>query len=361
MARDTQRPRPRAPMRELDAGRAERRRAAARDAQRRRRAALVAGLALVVAVVVAIAATRGGSTGTSAAHAASSGTTASHGASTSTARSRGATHTRTHHLSGPHVSVAPPAALSANWTTVATVYDSPAVWVAERSSVVLMRFDQRHVHLNLHTGYTDGGTLGWTYGDQITPREIHLVLAAFNGGFKLTYSDVGFVSGGRVAVALKPGLGSLVTYTDGTSNIGAWDNGVPTKRKTVYSVLQNQRLLVDRGVAAPTVSNCVIACWGATIGGAISVARSALGISQDGQLIWAAGESLTPAQIADALVSAGAVRAIELDINPDWVAGYLYAHHATGPVAVPVIPGQLGLAGQLLAPYSRDFLAVVAN
>ena len=28
---------------------------------------------------------------------------------------------------------------------------------------------------------------GWTYGDQITPREIHLVVAAFNGGFKLTY------------------------------------------------------------------------------------------------------------------------------------------------------------------------------
>ena len=55
------------------------------------------------------------------------------------------------------------------------------------------------------------------------------------------------------------------------------------------------------------------------------------------------------------------MRAIELDINPDWVAGYLYVHHATGPTAVPVVPGQRGIAGQLLAPYSRDFLAVVAN
>jgi hypothetical protein len=91
------------------------------------------------------------------------------------------------------------------------------------------------------------------------------------------------------------------------------------------------------------------------------VARSGIGITQNGQIVWAAGEQLSPAGLAAGLIGAGAVRAIELDINPDWVAGYLYVHHATGPAAVPVIPGQLGIAGQLLAPYSRDFIAVVAN
>jgi len=261
----------------------------------------------------------------------------------------------------PHVAVGAPAAASANWTTVARVYGQPAVWVAQRSAITLLRFDQRLVHLTLHAGSVDGGVVGWTYGDQITPREIHLVVAAFNGGFKLTYNNVGFMSGGRVAAALKPGLASIVTYTDGTSNIGAWENGVPSTRKTVFSVLQNQRLLVDRGVAAPTVTNCVIACWGATIQGLTLVARAALGITQSGQLVWAAGEQLSPAGLADALIAAGAIRAIELDINPDWVAGYLYVHHRTGPTAVPVVPGQLGIAGQLLAPDSRDFVAVVAD
>ncbi len=77
--------------------------------------------------------------------------------------------------------------------------------------------------------------------------------------------------------------------------------------------------------------------------------------------MWAAGEQLTPAGLADALVSAGAVRALELDINPYAVAGYLYVHHATGPVAVPVVPGQQGIPGQLLEPDSRDFLGVIAN
>jgi hypothetical protein len=261
----------------------------------------------------------------------------------------------------PHVAVTAPAAVSANWMTVARVYGRPAAWIADGAGVTLLRFDQSRVHLTLHAGSSDGGVVGWTYGDQITPGEIHLVLAAFNGGFKLTYTDVGFMSGGHVAVALKPGLASIVTYTDGTTNIATWHNGVPSTRKTVFSVLQNQRLLVDRGVAAPTVTNCVIACWGGTIQDLTAVARAGLGITQSGQLVWAAGEQLSPAGLADALIAAGSIRAIELDINPAWVAGYLYVHHATGPTAVPVIPGQRGIAGQLLAPYSRDFLAVVAN
>jgi len=229
------------------------------------------------------------------------------------------------------------------------------------SGVTLIRFDQGLVRLTLHAGSSDGGVAGWTYGDQITPSEIHRVVAAFNGEFKLSYRDVGFMSGGHVAVPLKPGLASLVTYTDGSSNIGAWGNGVPSTRKTVFSVLQNQMLLVDRGVPAANLASCVQACWGGTVGYATVVARSGLGITPSGQLVWAAAEQLSPADLADALVSAGAVRAIELDINPAWVAGYLYVHHPTGPTAVPVVPGQRGIAGQLLAPDSRDFLTVIAN
>jgi hypothetical protein len=244
---------------------------------------------------------------------------------------------------------------------VAQVHGHPAAWLAQRSAVSVMRLDQSLVHLTLHTGSIDGGALGWTYGDQITQREIPLVVAAFNGGFKLTYRDVGFMSGGHVAVALKPGLASIVTYTDGTSNIASWKNGVPSAGKTVFSVLQNQLLLVDRGVAATNVTSCVLSCWGGTVGLRTAVPRSGLGITAAGQLVWAAGRQLSPVDLADALIGAGAVRALELDINPVWVAGYLYVRRARRPTAVPIVPGQNGIPGQLLAPYSRDFVAVVAN
>ena len=254
-----------------------------------------------------------------------------------------------------------PAVPGASWTAVAHIGATPVAWLAQGAGVTLMRFDQRRVHLDLHAGSRDGGVSGWTYGDRVGPTEIHSLIAAFNGAFKLTYHDVGFLSGGHVAVALKPGLASVVTYTDGTTNIGAWGNGVPSKRRTVFSVLQNQRLLVDRGAPAPTLASCILTCWGGTIKDVTVVARSGLGITASGALVWAAGEQLSPAALADALIAAGAVRAIELDINPFWVAGYLYPHHPTGPVAVGVVPGMHGIAGMLLAPYSRDFFAVVAN
>jgi hypothetical protein len=260
----------------------------------------------------------------------------------------------------PRLLVTAPGQLTTSWKVVAQVRGKPAAWIAS-SGVTLMRFAQSLVHLTLHAGSSDGGVSGWTYGNRITPREIHLLIAAVNGGFKLTYRNVGFSSGGHVAVALKAGLASIVTYTDGTTDIGTWQAGVPSSGKKVFSVLQNQRLLVDHGIAAASVSNCLIACWGETIGSRTFVARSGLGIDASGQLVWAAAEHLSPAGLATALIGGGAVRAIELDINPVWVAGYLYVHHTGGPSPVPVVPGQLGLAGELLVPYSRDFLAIVAN
>jgi len=273
--------------------------------------------------------------------------------------SRGTTATPDH--SARRLVVRAPANPGSSWTVVARSYGSPAAWIARRSGVTLLRFDQTYVHLTLHTGSSDGGVAGWTYGDQITRREIHLLVAGFNGGFKLTYTNVGFSSGGHVAVSLKPGLASIVTYANGTSAIGAWQQGVPNAGERVFSVLQNQWLLVDKGVVATTVSDCILTCWGETVGGVTTTARSGLGITAGGELVWAAGEALTPALLAQALIDAGAVRAIELDINPDWVSGYLYVHHASGPVPSPVVPGQLGIYGQLLAPDSRDFLAIVAN
>jgi hypothetical protein len=261
----------------------------------------------------------------------------------------------------PRLVVSAPGRPTSGWAVVAKVHGQPAAWLAQRAGITLMRFDQSLVHLTLHAGSSDGGVTGWRYGDRITPREIHLLIAAVNGGFKLTYRDVGFMSSGRVAAALRSGLASIVTYTDGTTGIGAWRAGVPAPGKTAFSVLQNQRLLVDRGVAPASVSDCIIACWGETIGSRTTVARSGLGITADGQLLWAAGEQLLPSDLAAALIHAGAVRAIELDINPDWVAGYLYVHRRDGPSPVPVVPGQLGIAGKLLEPDSRDFLAFVAN
>jgi hypothetical protein len=260
--------------------------------------------------------------------------------------------------------VAARSGLPLSWNAFAFVRGRPAAWLAQRPGATLMRFAQRLVHLDLHAGSEDGGVTGWRFGDAITAQEAPLVIAGFNGGFKLNYEGgraLGFEANGRVAVPLKPGLASVVTYTDGTTGIGAWRHGVPDPRKHVFSVLQNLRLLVHGGAVPPTVTGCVIHCWGITITNHADVARSGLGITAAGQLVWAAGESLSPAALADSLLSAGAVQAIELDINPHWVAGYRYTHYAGGTTATPIVGGQQGVLGQFLTPYSRDFFVVVAN
>ena len=257
--------------------------------------------------------------------------------------------------------VSAPGALGPSWRPVATVAGQPAAWIAQRAGTTLMRFDQRAVHLALHAGTAEPSGSGWVDAGQIGRREIHRVLAAFNGGFKLSYGSVGFMANGRVGVPLASGLGSIVTYSDHSTQIGAWHAGVPARASKIVSVLQNLGLLVDHGVPARTVEGCATACWGSTLGGGTDVPRSALGITGEGQLVWAAGTSLSPAALARALVSAGVQRAVELDINPQWVAGYLYVHRPGGPAAVPVVPGQHGIAGELLAPYSRDFFTILAN
>lgn len=187
------------------------------------------------------------------------------------------------------------------------------------------------------------------------------MVAAFNGGFKFSTGAGGFASYGRLPARLRDGLGSIVTYTNGRTDIGAWRSGVPAAGTPVASVRQNLALLINRG--RPAASLGCISCWGATLGGVSAPARSALGVTADGRLVWAGGEHLTPSALAAALFGAGVVRAVELDINPEWVAGYLYGHRGgLGPLApVPVVPGQHGVPGFFLAPYSRDFFTVEAR
>jgi hypothetical protein len=242
-----------------------------------------------------------------------------------------------------------------------TVRGEPAAWVDRHANVALLAFDQRLVGLRLHSGTVDAGSTGWRFGPVIAGTERRQLVAAFNGGFKLDVGAGGFLSYGRIGSPLRDALGSIVTYSDGSTDIGRWHQDVPTPGRPVVSVRQNLNLLIAGGRPAANLG-CLL-CWGATLHGVIAPARSALGITADGHLIWAGGENLTVQDLADALLGAKVVRAVELDINPEWVAAYLYGHRGGhGPLApVPIVPGQPGVPGQFLTPYRRDFFSIVAR
>lgn len=243
-----------------------------------------------------------------------------------------------------------------------TWHGRTAAWIARApSGVAMLSFDQRLVGLHLHSGTIDAGAIGWRFGPVIAGKERKRLVAAFNGGFKLNLGDGGFLSYGRIGAPLENGLGSVVTYADGSTDIGSWRQEVPAPGRQVVSVRQNLALLIDHGASAPN-SGCD-SCWGATLGGVSDPARAGLGITADGRLVWAGAEHMTVAELASALLGAHVVRAVELDINPEWVAAYLYGHRGGhGPPApVPVMPGQQGIPGEFLAPWSRDFFAIGAR
>jgi hypothetical protein len=157
-------------------------------------------------------------------------------------------------------------------------------------------------------------------------------------------------------------LGSIVTNADGNHRYRLLALGVARRPgHQVVPVRQNLTLLIDHGSAASTL-DC-LSCWSARLGGVIDPARSALGITAASNLISAGGEHEYGARIADALLGAQVVRAVELDINPAWVAGYLYGHRGgEGPLApVPDVAGQRGIPGEFLAPWNRDFLTIDAR
>ena len=189
------------------------------------------------------------------------------------------------------------------------------------------------------------------------------MIAAFNSAFRESYGAGGFMEGGRVGWRLRPGVASVVIYRDGSADIGTWRLGIPEPGRPVAAVRQNLHLLINAGRVPANVDRCIKACWGDPLHEQPIVARSGLGITADGQLVWAAGHDLSVRALAEALLTAGVVRAMELDINPEWVGGYIYAHppHDGAPVAIPLMPGHTGIPGQLLRPYFRDFLTVIAR
>ncbi|MDQ6783102.1 MAG: phosphodiester glycosidase family protein [Actinomycetota bacterium] len=203
----------------------------------------------------------------------------------------------------------------------------------------------------------------WSQQPDLAGGAAAAAVGAFNGGFRFSDAQGGFYLDGRTAVPLRPGAASVVVYNDGRVNIGAWGSEV-TMSPDVRSVLQNLVPLVDNGQPAPDATYHDSRIWGATLGASTVVARSGIGVTATGALIYVAGPALTAKTLAESLQRAGAVRAMTLDINPEWVTFNLFNHpNAKDPSQVDaskLYPQMQRRATRYLGPTreSRDFFTV---
>ena len=153
------------------------------------------------------------------------------------------------------------------------------------------------------------------------------VVATFNGGFPLETSNAGLVYRGRTVAPMVDGIATLVEYRDGRVDIVRWEHG-ENPSPHVWFAKQNLPPIVYGGRLNPDLSDGPE--WGATVNNAIRVWRSGLGIDRHGNLIYAAANYQTVGSLAEVLKRAGAVRALELDINEDWTSFISYRRPGAG-------------------------------
>jgi hypothetical protein len=220
------------------------------------------------------------------------------------------------------------------------------------------RLDTSRLRVVLYAGTADPGGTWSTQGD-VAPSLYPSLVATFNSGFKFNQARGGFYADGRAGVALRSGAASLVVYSDGSATVGQWDRDA-TVASNVTAVRQNLDLLVDAGrPAANVASGNVQATWGFMLNGMIVNWRSGLGVDTSGQLLYVGGPGMDPAGLAGALIAAGAVRAMELDVNPAWVSFDTFTSGGGGaPVGTKLLPNMNYAANHYLSPETRDFVAV---
>lgn len=218
----------------------------------------------------------------------------------------------------------------------------------------------------LYSGSLSPGGGPYKYSAPIQPGAAASLVAAFNGGFQMAVANGGYYTQGKVIVPLRVGAASLVFYRNGSVDIGQWGTDV-SMTSQVVGVRQNLNLLVVGGAPVPGLNPSDVSVWGATLGGTPNVWRSGIGVTASGALVYVAGPGLDIVQLADLLVAAGAVRAMEMDINPYWTCLATYdpvppATLAAASNGTDLVSSMQQSPGLFFDPsWNRDFVTMSAR
>jgi hypothetical protein len=229
----------------------------------------------------------------------------------------------------------------------------------------------RLLSARLYSGSLSPGGGPYKYTAPVTRSAAGSLVAAFNGGFKMADAHGGYYTEGKMIKPLVRGAASLVIYDNGSITVGAWGSDV-AMTPTVAAVRQNLFPLVVQGRPTARASTRTWRVWGGTCpcgGGQHGTDhqwRSGLGVTTGGDLVYVAGPQLDPLQVAELLVRAGAVRGMQLDINPTWPVFASFRPAAPGGLAVPsngtrLIDTYRSPATFFDPSYARDFITMSAR
>lgn len=220
------------------------------------------------------------------------------------------------------------------------------------------RIDTHATRLQLVAGTTQPDRTGGPEGAQVPVDARAGLVATFNSGFKMVDAHGGFYANGRAAKALREGAASVVIRADGSATVGEWGRDA-TLTPDVVAVRQNLELVVDQGHPVAALADNASGRWGSTHNQVQYTWRSGLGVDAAGNLIYVGGGGMNLTMLAAALVQAGVVRGMQLDMHTEMVDFLTYpagADHAA--YGVKLLPDMAGGANRYLLPDQRDFFAV---
>lgn len=228
----------------------------------------------------------------------------------------------------------------------------------------ITQIDAKAIDLGIVAGTKQpGGPVGKP-GPGVVPKDIissGKLIAAFDGGFQYRDGAYGMIVGDTTYLPLKSDLGTIVGYSDGTLKIVDY-TGQPLGDNVAF-VRQNCPILIDNGdVAVADPRNKKL--WGRLAAGTVDIYtwRSGLGLTKDGNLLFAVGNNLTPVTLASALKAAGAVSAIQLDINPIWVRFNIFDPIGQGKYNSTTLTKELQDGSkEYLNGYAKDFFYLYAK
>jgi hypothetical protein len=224
--------------------------------------------------------------------------------------------------------------------------------------VGVLLVDHRRVRLHITGGVeSPGGDLGIQGPGVIPDDQRGTLLAAWNGGFRGPHGGFGMYADGQQYRPLRDGYASIAVMKDGSIAMGTWGDDLAWGDDMV-AVRQNAIMLIDGCEVSPRTNE------GNDTWGYVDVNtsefitwRSVIGLTANGDIMVASGNSLSADSLARAMHAAGACSAMQLDINSPYVLTSLFFPQPDGSTEsdrfMDTMPGN---PSRFLSRQDNDFM-----
>jgi hypothetical protein len=206
-----------------------------------------------------------------------------------------------------------------------------------------------------YLGYEGPGPTSLDRGPEMVPTSGRPnLLVTFNSGYYEKDDPAGIYTHGTLYYPMVKGHATAIAYTNGRVDIINWQGG-SSPGPGVLMARQNQTLIVNNLTATPLTHDNYL--WGPTLYGAPAVWRTGLGIDARGNLVYVAAAAQTAASLAAIFVHLRCVRAMQLDINPEWPILVTYGGPGAASPSI-FVPNPASIPDRFLFPATKDFFAI---